>query len=80
MQVGVNHIDKLDFLTAYVLAYKESMTINIVCNGFTAIGLVLYDPKQVLLKLNTQLQMPTLLIIISSTQDHQVPKTPHNAT
>jgi hypothetical protein len=45
MQVRVNHINKLDFLIAYLAAYKESITINIVYNGFTAIGLVLYDPK-----------------------------------
>ena len=70
MQVGVNHINKPDFLAAYVLAREESMTINTVCNGFAAIGLVPYDPKRVLLKLNTQLRTPTPLIIISSTQDH----------
>ena len=53
MRVGVNHIDKLDFLIAYLSARKESMTINTVRNGFAATGLVLYDPERVLSKLNT---------------------------
>jgi hypothetical protein len=53
MRAGINHINKPDFLTAYLSARKESMAINTVCNGFAAIGLVLYNPEQVLLKLNT---------------------------
>jgi hypothetical protein len=51
--MGVSHINKLDFLIAYLTAHKESMTINTIRNGFAAIGLVPYDPKWVLLKLNT---------------------------
>jgi hypothetical protein len=68
MQARVNHINKADFLTAYLLAYKESMTINTVCNGFAATGLVLYNPIWVLKKLNTQLWISTLLVAIPSKQ------------
>jgi hypothetical protein len=51
--MGVSHINKLDFLIAYLIAHKESMTVNTIYNGFAAIGLVPYDPIWVLLKLNT---------------------------
>lgn len=78
MRAGINHIDKPDFLTAYLSARKESMTINTVRNGFAATGLVPYDPTRVLEKLNTQLRTPTPPVAISSKQDRWVPETPHN--
>ena len=59
MRVGVNHIDKSDFLTAYLTARTEALTSNTVRSGFAATGLVPYDPERVLLKLNTQLRTPT---------------------
>ena len=80
MQARVNHINKLDFLTAYLLAYKESMTLNVIYSGFAAIGLVPYNLERVLLKLNTQLQTPTLPLLLPTLQDHQVPKTPYNTS
>lgn len=78
MRVGVNHIDKPDFLTAYLSAREESMTISTIRNGFAATGLVPYDPERVLSKLNTQLRTPTPPVVISSEQDRWVPETPHN--
>ena len=62
VRAGINHIDKLDFLIAFVSARKESIAIDTVSSGFTATGLVPYDPKQVLPKLNTQLRTPTRLL------------------
>ena len=59
MRVGVNYIDKSDFLLAYLTAYTEALTSNTVCSRFVATGLVLYDPECVLSKLNTQLRTPT---------------------
>ena len=53
MQARYNHIEKPDFLTAYTIACIESITPNIIYSGFAAIGLVLYNPKRVLSKLNT---------------------------
>jgi hypothetical protein len=49
----VNYINKLDFLTTYILVRKEFITINTVRNKFITIGLVLFDLKRVLSKLNT---------------------------
>ena len=56
--MGINHINKPDFLTAYLTAREESMAINTIHNKFAATGLVLYDPERVLSKLNTQLRTP----------------------
>ena len=53
MRARVNYINKPDFLMAYYSAREESIAIDIVRNGFTAIGLVPYDLERVLSKLNT---------------------------
>jgi hypothetical protein len=59
MRDGVNHIDKADFLIAYSRARTESITPAITRNGFTATGLVPFNPDRVLLKLNIQICTPT---------------------
>lgn len=59
IRVGINHIDKLDFLTASVSASREVIALDIIRSEFAATGLVLYDPDQALSKLNTQLWTPT---------------------
>jgi hypothetical protein len=59
IQVGVNHIDKLDFLEAYTKAHIETFNSRIIQSSFAATGLVLYNPEQVLSKLNIELQIPT---------------------
>jgi hypothetical protein len=53
MRTGVNYINKLDFLTAYIIARTETIVIDTIRNRFAATSLVLYDPERVLLKLNT---------------------------
>jgi hypothetical protein len=79
MRNGLNHIDKADFLTAYIMARNESMTTNTVRSGFSATGLVPFDPERVLLKLNTQLRTPTPPADLPSTQRSPwVPETPYD--
>ncbi len=78
MQVGVNHIDKSDFLPAYLIACMEALTSNMVYSGFAATGLVPYNPKQVLSKLNSHLQTPTPPPPSLTKQAPWVPETPHN--
>ena len=78
MRAGINHIDKPDFLEAYLSARTKAMIPNTVCSGFTATGLVLYDPEQVLSKLNTQLQTLTLPVCPLNILDNWVPGTPAN--
>ena len=59
MRNGVNHIDKHDFLQAYLIARTEAASIANIQSGFAATGLVPYDPERVLSKLCTQLKTPT---------------------
>ena len=61
MRNGVNYIDKPDFLTAYYKARTEAITPTIARSGFTAAGLVPFNPERVLEKLNTQIRTPTPL-------------------
>ena len=78
MRVGVNHIDKSDFLSAYSTARTEALTSNTVRSGFAATGLVPYDPERVLSKLNTQLRTPTPPPPSATEQAPWVLETPHN--
>ena len=77
IRAGCNHIDKPDFLSAYLIARKETMAINVIRNRFVGTGLVPYDPEQVLSKLNTQLRTPTPPPAPIE-QQKWVPETPRN--
>lgn len=59
MQLGINHIDKLDFLEAYPKAHTEAFKSENIKNSFAATGLVPFQPDRVLLQLNIQLKTPT---------------------
>ena len=78
MRVGYNHIDKTDFLPAYMSARTEAITTDIARSGFAATGIVPYDPERVLSKLNTQLRTPTPPLPPSNTPSPYALKTPHN--
>jgi hypothetical protein len=56
---GTHHIDKQDFLQAYLIARTEAATTANIQSGFAATGLVPHDPERVLSKLCTQLKTPT---------------------
>jgi hypothetical protein len=49
----VNHINKPDFLYTFYTACTEAITLANVQSSFVVTGLVLHDPKRVLLKLYT---------------------------
>jgi hypothetical protein len=79
MRNGVNHIDKHDFLQAYLIARTHTASIANIQSGFAATGLVPHDPERVLSKLHTQLKTPTP----PSSSNAQAPqpwqfKTPHD--
>ena len=59
MRRGTHHIDKQDFLQAYLIARTEAASIANIQSGFAATGLVPHDPERVLSKLYTQLKTPT---------------------
>lgn len=58
-RLGYNHIDKLDFLKAYPAAHQEVFTIENIQSGFRATGLISFNPRAVLDKLNLNLGTPT---------------------
>jgi hypothetical protein len=53
MRRGVNYIDKSDFLMAYLIVRKETFSPENARSGFSATGILPYDPDRVLAKLNT---------------------------
>jgi hypothetical protein len=80
IRLGIFHINKSDFLTAYIAARKRTMIGTTIINAFSASVLVPYNPDRVLSKLNTQLQTPTPPLILSSSPSNWIPETPHNTT
>jgi hypothetical protein len=75
---GVNHIDKLDFLTAYPHARADAFKINTIQSAFRATGIVPIDAEPVLSKLNIQLRTPTPVPRPSSRSSVYYPETPAN--
>jgi DDE superfamily endonuclease len=59
ISLGVNHIDKQEFLSLYQQARMEALHEKNIKSGFTATGLVPYDPDRVLSLLNTQFHTPS---------------------
>ena len=59
MCLGINHINKLDFLEAYPHAQIEAYKPNTIKNSFAAAGLVPYDPDHVISELDIRLHTPT---------------------
>ena len=78
MRLGINHIDKLEFLAIYKQARTESITENNIRSGFAATGLVPYDPDRVLSGLHIQMRTPSPPLLLDTVQVHWTPKTPHN--
>jgi hypothetical protein len=75
MRIGINHIDKIDFLTAFPHARAETYKSTTIQNGFAASGIVPYDPDRVISQLNIRLKSPTPP---GSSSSAWSPKTPHN--
>jgi hypothetical protein len=78
MSLGVNHIDKQEFLPLYQQARAEALHKSNIRSGFAATGLVPYEPDRVLSHLHAQYHTP------SPKQLPQQPawtsETPHNIT
>jgi hypothetical protein len=75
MRVGINHIDKLDFLTAFPQARAEAYKSTTIQSAFAAAGLVPYNPDRVISQLNIKLRTPTPP---GSSSSAWSPKTPYN--
>ena len=59
MRLGINHINKEDFLSAYYQACTETYKEETICNGFKATGLVSYNSVQVLSQFHMVTKTPT---------------------
>jgi hypothetical protein len=59
MRLGFNHINKFDFLSAYLVAHHQVFTIQNIQSGFTAAGILPFNPQRVLDKLNIKISTPT---------------------
>jgi hypothetical protein len=78
MGLGINHIDKDEFLTIYSSVHTEALNEKNIQSGFRATGLVPYDPEQVLSRLNIQMKTPTPPGTSHSSQASWATATPHN--
>ena len=58
IRLSIHHVNKLDFITAYPTAHAEALTASNIHSGFAATGLVLFDPSQVLSKLQIHATPP----------------------
>ena len=77
MRVGINHIDKLDFLEVYPFTRIEAFKSETIKNSFGAAGLVPFEPERVILKLNIRLRTLTPLASRGSDSSRNfTPKTP----
>ncbi len=74
-RLGVNHIDKPEFLNTFKQARIEALSKSNIQSGFAATGLVPLDAEQVLATLQIK---PATLSPISIVQESWHPETPHN--
>jgi hypothetical protein len=51
LRLSINHINKEEFIPAFVIAHQQAMTTRNITSGFKATGLVPFDPDQVLSQL-----------------------------
>lgn len=59
VRMHINHITKVEFLTAFKDAFYASFSEENVRGGFRGAGLVPFDPQSVISKLNVKLRTPT---------------------
>ncbi|EED18891.1 pogo transposable element, putative [Talaromyces stipitatus ATCC 10500] len=78
MRLGFNHIDKIDFLTAFPKARTMAYKAQTIRNSFAATGLVPFNPDRVLQQLNIQLKTPTPPPSQSSNTQSSCLQTPQN--
>ena len=73
-RLGINHINKIDFLEALPEARESAFQPETIRNSFAGAGLVPLNPDRVLSQLNVQLKTPTPP---SSRSTNSAPKTPY---
>ena len=77
IRLGINHVDKIEFLQIYPLARAEAFSTKNILSGFAAAGLVPHKPDQVLQYLTVQVDIATPSPRPTSRSTWE-PETPHN--
>ena len=75
IRLGINHIDKIEFITAFKAARNEAMTASNIQGGFAATWLVPFNPEQILCTISRPITPPELL---NAPTDIRVYEIPHN--
>lgn len=53
MRLGINHIDKAEFLSCFEKARSEAFSLSNIHSGFAATGVIPFDPERVLSTIST---------------------------
>jgi hypothetical protein len=80
MRARITHITKADFLPAFCTAFKAAMTEKNIQGAFRGAGLIPFDPKSVLSRLDVRLRTPSPVEVAPGLPNLWVPKTPNNPT
>jgi len=76
--LGINHIDKLDFLSLLYQARLTTFTSKNIKSAFQTVGIVPFDPQKVLSRLKVRTPNPPPQP--QNLDNHTVVKTPYNTT
>ena len=77
MQLGRNHIDKLDFIEAFKPARMAALNASNIRSGFAATGLIPHNPQRVLSHLYHKPRTPTHPESETTMAAFRTPKTPN---
>ena len=80
MRAHITHITKADFFPAFFTAFKAAMTRENIQGAFRGAGLIPFNPKSVLSRLDVRLRTPTPVEEALELPNAWVPKTPNNPT
>ena len=80
MRAKITHITKADFLPAFCIAFKAAMTEQNIQGAFRGAGLIPFDPKRVLSRLDVRPRTPSPDGEAIDLPHPWVPKTPNNPT
>jgi len=56
LRLGINHINKEEFIPAFLAAHQQAITTRSIISSFKATSVVLFDPDEVLSQLGPVIQ------------------------
>ena len=75
LRLGINHINKEEFIPAFVIAHQQAMTTRNITSGFKATGLIPFHPERVLDKLGPIVEATPSPQSSQTSWNPQTPKT-----